>query len=105
MSKRHDKVIEKVVHRQLYNFLESQDILTCSQFGFRTNHGVEHPLILFAERVRRSVSSGKANVSVFIDLRKAFDTVSFDILLAKLHHYGVRGISLRWFRNYLSRKQ
>ena len=99
------KVIEKVVHQQLYSYLNSQDILTPSQFGFRTNHGVEHPLLLFSERVRQSLDKGKHNVSIFIDLRKAFDTVNFTLLLAKLKHYGVTGVALLWFQNYLIRSQ
>ena len=99
------KLLEKVIHQQLSDFLKSQDILTSSQFGFRTHHGVEHPLMLFANRVLNSLNNGKFNISIFIDLKKAFDTVNYSILLDKLEHNGVRGTALKWFRNYLVRKQ
>ena len=56
--------------------------------------------------IKESIDKGKYGCGIFIDLRKAFDTVNHGILLSKLEHYGVRDSVLDWFRSYLTdRKQ
>ena len=58
------------------------------------------------EKIKESIDSGKFGCGIFIDLRKAFDTVNHSILFKKLEHYGVRGMLLEWFISYLiDRKQ
>ena len=53
------------------------------------------------EKIKESIDQNKYGCGIFIDLRKAFDTVNHEILLKKLDHYGIRGSSLEWFRSYL----
>jgi hypothetical protein len=66
---------EKVVHRQLSSYLESNGLLHDNQFGFRRGRSTEHATILFTDSVRRAVESKRVVVAVFLDLSKAFGTI------------------------------
>ena len=76
------------------------------QFGFRAGYSTTHSLIDIVENIRKTIETRKYGCGVFIDLKKAFDTVNHDILLRKLEHYGIRESASAWFKSYLSdRKQ
>ena len=93
------------MHKRLYSFLESNSILFNNQFGFRKNNSTTFALIEITERIKETIDSKKYGCGVFIDLRKAFDTVNHEILLIKLDHYGIRGTALLWFKSYLSNRK
>ena len=100
-----DKIIEKLMHIKLYQFLEDNDIIYTNQYGFRKHMSTTHALVQITEKIKSSIEAGKVGVGIFIDLEKAFDTVNHDILLMKLDHYGVRGTANEWFRSYLSNRK
>ena len=94
------------MHKRLYDFLQKHNILYHNQFGFRKNNSTTLALLQITEKIRESIDNKKYGCGVFIDLRKAFDTVNHEILLRKLEHYGIRGSALNWFKSYLeNRKQ
>ena len=71
------------------------------QFGFRKKHGTQYAIITLVDKVTKAVDSADIVINMFIDLRKAFDTVSHSIFLKKLHTYGIRGNMLKLCTSYL----
>ena len=98
------RLFEKIIHNQLYDYVKGR--LYKYQSGFRPKHSTETAVLNALNRWFLNIDQGKYNLVVFLDLRKAFDTVNHEILLKKLEHYGVHGTELKWFTSYLSdRKQ
>ena len=96
------KITEKLVHKRLYTYLNKYKILYIHQYGFRTNHSTILALIELIDNIKDQMNSNKYAAGLYVDLKKAFDTVDHSILLAKLDNYGIRGVVLKWFRSYLS---
>ena len=95
------KILEKIVHKQLMAHLECHNLLFEYQFGFRLNHSTELAITYFTDFIRKEADSGKATGAVFIDLTKAFSTISHSIMLSKLSRYGVSDMELQWLTDYL----
>ena len=86
--------------------LERNNLLSDAQFGYRKKRSTDIAATLFVDNIRKNIDIGKLVGAIFIDLTKAFDTVSHSVLLSKLSVYGIKGVELEWFTNYLfSRKQ
>ena len=82
-------------------------ILYKHQYGFRAGHNTSHSVLHLTDEIYKALNqkpSGKT-LTVFIDLKKAFDTVDHEILLKKISTYGVRDSANLWFKNYLSDRE
>ena len=100
------KVFERTVYDQLYSYLEVHDIICKYQSGFRTIHSTVTALLEATDTWAYNIDRGKINTVVFLDLKKAFDTVDHEILLSKLSICCINGIMHQWFQSYLEyRKQ
>ena len=75
-----DKIIEKVMYSRLYKFLEDHNILYDLQYGFRKNISTIHSLTQITEQITCSIEKGMYGCGIFIDIKKAFDTVNHSIL-------------------------
>ena len=81
-------------------FLEYNSAIYPKQF--HKAHSTSHALINMIERIQSQLDKGRVAVGVFVNLKKAFDTVDHQILCHKLNHYGIRGVANRWSSSYLS---
>jgi hypothetical protein len=95
------KILERVVHNRLMNYINVNQILFKNQYGFRKNHSTSLALINLYDKISTGFDANEHTVGIFLDLSKAFDTVDHEILISKLEHYGIRGLALDWIKNYL----
>ena len=96
------KILEKLVQVQLSDYLKCYSILSEAQSGFRKSHSTISTLIKVTDDWLAAMDQGLYTGAVFIDLRKAFDTVDPHIMLKKLSNIGVPADCLQWFTSYLT---
>ena len=100
------KVLEKIVHKYVYNFLSKHQVITTLQSGFIPGDSTVNQLVDIYNTFCRALDDGKEVRAIFCDISKAFDRVLHKGLLFKLQSVGISGSLLQWFTDYLhNRKQ
>ena len=99
------KVLEKLVHDQLLDFVAHKGILDPLQAGFRKHHSTATALLKLTDDIRRGFDRRLITIALLFDFSKAFDTISHTILLRKLSSMGLARATLCWIHSYLSGRQ
>ena len=85
-----NRIFEKLLYYQIKEFLDKNNLMHSSQYGFRKSHSTEHAILDIVETILSNMDKRYFSCGVFIDLKKAFDTVNHQILLDKLNFYSFR---------------
>ena len=95
------KIIEKIMQSRLLNHLNKLNILAKEQFGFRPKLTTDNAIFALTNEILNALNNKLIVGGIFCDIEKAFDSVNFEILLAKLQYYGIQGIDNDLYRSYL----
>ena len=96
------KIFERYMYNHVVEFMNINNIIARYQFGFRQRLSTQQAIITLVNKITSSIDSGDLMIGMFLDLKKAFDTVTHSILIQKMHAYGIRGNILKWFESYLA---
>ena len=92
------KVVERIVHQQLYLYLSHNHLLAPSQHGFRPRHSTETALLSVTDQILAATDRGEISILCLLDLSKCFDVIDHELLIQKLM---LHGIETSWFAAYL----
>ena len=95
------KILETLFNERLDKFIDKFQLLNNRQYGFRSQMSTSHALMDLVEEITSSIDAKEISIGVFIDLKKAFDTVNHTLLIDELDYYGIRGIAQEWLNSYL----
>lgn len=96
------KIIEKVVCKQLTEYIEVNNILPDVQSGFRKGRSTSTALLDVTDNILASQDKGMCTLLVLLDFSRAFDAINTTLLLSKLNYYGFEPEAIKWFDSYLS---
>ena len=99
------KALERIVHKQLTDYLNEHNLFDKHQSGFRTGHNVTTALLKVNEDIREASDNRKVTLLTLLDFSKAFDSVDIDLLLYRLKDIFLSESVNEWFSSYLRERQ
>ena len=99
------KIIEKIIIKRINNFIEKNNIISSNQYGFKKKSNTLHTIYALINNITNSIDKHDKIAAVFVDIKKAFDTIDHKILFIKLYKYGIRGQTLNLIKSYLYNKK
>lgn len=99
-----EKIMEALVKTPFVRYLENNTIFTKHQSAFRKNHSCEATITYVINDWKECLDDGNVVIAVFLDLKRAFETVDRAMMIKKLEAIGVRNETLKWFKNYLEER-
>ena len=90
------------MYNKLCKFFSDNNLIYSLQICFRQKFSRVHAAISLTESISKNLDEGNIGCGIFVDLQKAFDTVEHDVLLSKLEHCGVPGLTNEWFKSCIS---
>jgi len=94
------KILERLIHRKIMNFLNHHNKLSSHQHGFCTAHSCQTQLLQSVHHWAQSLDKRSSTHIIFLDFSKAFDSVPHERLLIRLDCIGVGGAVLKWIRAF-----
>lgn len=101
----YEKVLELAVKKQFQKYCEENDILVPNQSGFREQHSCETVILKICDVFNRELDRGNMVLAVFLDFKRAFETIDRNMLLQKLRNIGIKDVALKWFESYLHNRR
>ena len=98
------KLLERLVYKRLISQINDNKLFYEYQFEFQKGKSTHLAIMMLVEKITEVLDQGESVVSVFLDFSKAFATVDHNILLQKMDKYGITGVELQWFEDYLSNR-
>lgn len=99
------KIAERVIYKRISSFFTTKNVICKQQYGFQTGKSTETALLNIKEKIISNFEQKLYTIGIFIDFRKAFDSIKHDILIKKLEIYGIRGLSGQLIESYLSERK